>query len=102
MGDDFGPVGASPTQDAKGQKRMREDQGEERPWLKVFETLPAQLLSAYGETRYTKMSDQAVWEQMSKPLKSGAKYCSEFCSHEPERRGVAINRWLHAIMQYCR
>ena len=75
--------------------------GTQRKWLKVFETPPVQMLNAYGEAKYAKMSDPSVWEQLSKPLKSGAEYMTELCSTDPERRGVGINRFLHALISYC-
>ncbi len=43
-----------------------------------------------------------MWKNFDKPLKSGALYMTEFCSKEPERRGIAINRWLHAVLLFCR
>ena len=98
--DDFGEVSKS----AKGSgKRMREgeDQGQMRPWLKVFETLPPQLLNAYGAAKFGTLQDAEVWQHLCKPLKSGAMYCTEFCSASEERRGIAANRWLHAVVLYC-
>ena len=76
-------------------------QGEKRPWLKVFETPPAQLLNAYGRAKYTKTPDKDMWVHMSQPLKSGAAYMSELCSDQAERRGIGLNRWLHAMVSYC-
>ena len=64
--------------------------------------MPAQLLSAYGEAKFGKLSDQDVWGHLSQPLKSGAMYCTELCSKDAERRGTGINRWLHAMLSYCR
>ena len=78
-----------------------ERQGEKRPWLKVFETPPAQLLNAYGRAKYTKVPDKDMWVHMSQPLKSGAAYMSELCSDQAERRGIGLNRWLHAMVSYC-
>ena len=77
------------------------DQGQKRPWLKVFETPPAQLLNAYGRAKYTKTSDKDMWVHMSQPLKSGAAYMSELCSDQAERRGIGLNHWLHAMVSYC-
>ena len=57
-------------------KRLRStvgDKGEERVYLKVFETLPPQCLNAYGEHKISKMTDKALWEHMRKPLTSGAQ-----------------------------
>ena len=74
---------------------------EKRKWLKVFETLPPQLLCAYGEAKYAKMSDPEVWRNLSQPPKSGAMYRTELCSKETERRGIGVNRWLKADLDYC-
>ena len=76
--------------------------GATREWLKVFETLPPQLLNAYGEASFNKMGDEAVWDQMSAPLVSGAMYCTELASPKLERRGIGSNRWIDAELQFCR
>ena len=70
-------------------------------WLKVFETLPSQLLNVYGPSKFAKLSDKQVWTEMQEPLKSGAAWMSEMCSKEPERRGVGINRFIHAMKTFC-
>ena len=102
MADDFGMLGAEKKgAEGKGIKRPAPDSGEQRPWLRVFETLPPQLLNAYGEAKFGKLSDAAVWVQLCKPLKSGAMYCTEFASKDVERRGIAINRWLQVLIAYC-
>ena len=80
---------------------LTKDKGKKRSYLRVYETLPPQLLNAYGPAKYPKLSDKEVWENFSKPLKSGGQYMSEMCSPETERRGVGINRWLHAMVLYC-
>ena len=72
-----------------------------REWLKVFETLPSQLLNVYGPSKFAKLSDKQVWTEMQEPLKSGAVWMSEMCSKEPERRGVGINRFIHAMKTFC-
>ena len=72
-----------------------------REWLKVYETLPSQLLNVYGPNKFAKLSDKQVWTQMQEPLKSGALWMSEMCSNEPERRGVGINRFIHAMKSFC-
>ena len=101
--DDFAELGSKVSSSKGALKRMREDddKGQARPWLKVFETLPPQLLNAYGEAKYGKLPDSEVWKNLCKPLKSGAMYCTEFCSPSEERRGIATNRWLHAMVLYC-
>ena len=64
--DDFGPIGkASKNSPDMGAKRKAEDQGEQRQYLKVFETLGPQLLNAYGEAKFTKVEDKDVWEAFS-------------------------------------
>ena len=72
-----------------------------REYLKVSETLPAQLLNVYGPSKFAKLSDKQVWTEMQEPLKSGAVWMSEMCSKEPERRGVGINRFIHAMKTFC-
>ena len=102
MGDDFGALDKVPRPLKRTSREgVLDSGGSQRKWLKVFETVPVQLLNAYGEAKYTKLSDQSVWEQLSKPLKSGAEYMTELCSTDPERRGVGINRFLHALISYC-
>ena len=100
MVDDFGAIKAQGM--ATGKSGTKPDSGQKRSWLKVFETLPPQLLNAYGEAKFAKTSDADVWKHMCEPLKSGAMYMTEFCSKDPERRGIAINRWLHAMLLFCR
>ena len=101
--DDFGSLGGAVSVAEKKNKRdgVLDSGGSKRKWLKVFETPPVQMLNAYGEAKYAKMSDPSVWEQLSKPLKTGAEYMTELCSTDPERRGVGINRFLHALISYC-
>ena len=82
---------------AEKKRKLAEDKGSTRTYLKVFETLPAMLLNAYGEARYTGMSDAAVWAQLVKPLNSGAEWMTEFAAKEAERRGVGFNRWALSI-----
>ena len=98
MADDFGimdetkPKKGIPTSGTKGEKRK---------FLKVFETLPPQLLCAYGEAKFAKMADEDVWKIFSQPLKSGAMYMTELCSKDTERRGIGVNRWLKADLDFC-
>ena len=98
---DFGSVlsgAAAPVSSSK----PTEGKGEERPWLHVYETLPAQLLNAYGSAKFSRLSDETVWEGMTKPLKSGAMYMTELASVERERRGVGVNRMIHAVVLFCK
>ena len=78
----------------------RRIQGEQRKWLKVFETLPVTLLNAYGEARYVKMTDEAVWADMVKDQRSGAMFMTELASEDAERRGIGFNRWCLAFRMY--
>ena len=100
MVDDFGSLGSKVSEHAAKKARVMAEGGTERPWLKVFETLPPQLLNAYGEAKYTRMPDEKVWDSFSTPQKTGAKYMTELCSNEKERRGVGINRFLHTVISY--
>ena len=77
----------------KGQKRKM-DEGESRAWLRVYETLPAQMLNAYGLGRYTQLTDAAVWEHMSKPLKTGALYMTEYASQDEDVAAV----WWYVVV----
>ena len=96
--DDFGPMNTPQKSD---RKRMRADeQGAEREWLRVYETGPAQMLNAYGQAKHVKLTDPVVWDAVSKPLKSGAKYMTEYASQSKERRGIAANRWLKSLLDY--
>ena len=96
--DDFGCLTQS---GIKQSSQDSKDKGQKRPRNKVFETLPPQMLNAYGPAKYAKMSDAQVWEQFNQPLKSGAMYMTEFCHKEAERKGTATNRWLHAVLLFC-
>ena len=92
--DDFGNLREKVSDPVRKKARLMEDGGSERPWLKVYETLPPQLLNAYGEAKYTRMPDEKVWDSFSSPQKTGAKYMTELCSNERERRGVGIIRFF--------
>ena len=103
--DDFADLDAKPSGKgmAKGDTRISEAAcGKKRPWLRVYETLPPQMLNAYGEAKYGKLSDAEVWKHFCQPLKSGGMYMTELFSKEDEWRGIGINRWLHAVNQYCK
>ena len=60
----------------KNGKRARDadEGGPARKYLKPWETLPAQLLNAYTRARWVDMSDRDVWEQVRKPLRTGAMW----------------------------
>jgi hypothetical protein len=68
----------------------------------VYETVPAQMLNGYGMAAFAKMPPDKVWAELNKPLKSGAKYMTELCSAEDERRGVGINRFLQVLVEYLK
>ena len=93
--------GSAPRDDSVLRKRKATDQGP-RENLRVYETMPPQMLNAYGMASYAQMPHVKVWEELNKPLKSGAKYMTELCSREDERRGVGINRWLQVFVEYLK
>ena len=105
MNSDFGNTDDSnlplAVSDGKGQKR-KGDKGEERVWLRLYETLPAQLLNVYGASAYVDKPDEEVWKHFNQPLKSGAKYMTEMCSKETERRGVGINRFVACVLEWIK
>ena len=80
-------------------KRARYDKGERRPFLRVYETAPAQMLNAYGVSKVVTMPDSAVWDALVEPLSTGARYGTELASETPERRGVGLNRACHALLE---
>ena len=86
--------------ESNGTKRARTDPPDARTWLRVYETLPAQLLNAYGIARHVSMSDEEVWGELVKPLKSGAVWMTEYAAKSAERRGVGINRFLMAVLNW--
>lgn len=101
--DDFNDCPADSHQKGMGKaaKRQKQDSGQPRFWLRVYETLPAQMLNAYGVAQYTKMGLKQVWSNLVKPLKTGAMFMTEYASEEDERRGIAANRWLLSLLTYC-
>ncbi len=98
MADDFGSLAGTGIQQSTQEPK---DKGQKRAWNKVFETLPPQMLNAYGPAKYAKMSDAEVWKHFNQPLKTGAMYMTEFCHKDVGRRGTATNRWLHAVLLFC-
>ena len=99
MAVDFGDVNLPVS---KGKRPREEVEGTQREYLKIYETLPCQLLNAYGMAKFPRLSDETVWLGMCEPLKSGAKYMTEYASLDPSRRGVGINRWLQPMIEYCK
>ena len=61
-------------------KPRKEAPGEPRPWLRVFETCPSQLLNAYGMSKVVMMPDDKVWDALTRPLTTGAMYGTELAS----------------------
>ena len=51
---------------------------------------------------YHTMDTPKIWEELNKPLRTGAKYGTELCSAEEERRGVGINRALQVLVEYLK
>ena len=100
--DDFSDTAASKTLPVSLAAAEETKKGQKRPWLKVWETLPAQLLNAYGQSKWPRMSDESVWDHMIIPLKSGAMYGTELASSDVERRGVGLNRWMYALLEFCK
>lgn len=100
MADDFGDLTGAPKLPMREAGVSGKDT-KKREFLKVFETLPPQMLNAYGPAKYARLSDEAVWKALCLPLKSGAPYMTECCSKETERRGIGINRFLHAAKLFC-
>ena len=74
----------------------------DREFLRVYETMPAQMLNAYGMAAFATMTQEKVWEDLNKPLKTGAKYMTELCSKAEERRCVGINRMLQTLVEYLK
>ena len=98
---DFAMLATAPAPSGGTVSAEKPKDQKKREWLKVFETLPSQLLNVYGPSKFAKLSDKQVWTEMQEPLKSGAVWMSEMCSKEPERRGVGINRFIHAMKTFC-
>ena len=88
--------------ETKKAKLTMDKKGEKRSYLKVYETLPSQLLNSYGLSAYVKQTDAEVWKQFSEPQQTGALWMTELCSAEEERRGVGINRFLLAMLNYTK
>ena len=61
-------------------KKQRCIEQGDREEIRVYETMPSQMLNAYGMAAFAQMGHQKVWEDLNKPLKTGAKYMTEYCS----------------------
>ena len=83
-------------------KKLKGEEPGDREELRVYETMPAQMLNAYGMAGFAQMGRQKVWEDLNKPLKTGAKYMSEYCDKKQDRRCVAGNRALQPLVEYLK
>ena len=83
-------------------KKLKGNEKGDREELRVYETMPAQMLNAYGMAGFAQMGHQKVWEDLNKPLKTGAKYMTEFCDKKQDRRCVAGNRALQPLLEYLK
>ena len=83
-------------------KKLKGEEPGDREELRVYETMPAQMLNAYGMAGFAQMGHLKVWEDLNKPLKTGAKYMTEFCSKKEDRRCIAINRMLQPLVEYLK
>ena len=81
--------GAS-SQGGPTKRQKREDTGEPRVYLRVFETAPAQMLNAFGQGQSVYLSDEKVWHALCQPLPSGAKYGTELADQEYLRKSLVI------------
>ena len=52
----------------KKAKYLHKGDGEKRAYLRVFETPPAQMLNAYGQSSFVKKTDAEVWEGLVEPF----------------------------------
>ena len=84
----LGPSDSQSSQTMNAPEKPRK--GQKRNYLLAFETLPAQMLNVYGRAKWADMEDEAVWKHMCEPLKTGGEFMTEYCSMDPERRGVAL------------
>ena len=103
--DDFGAMDQTPgmVEPETPAKRAKTTQAPaKRDWLKVWETAPAQLLNAAGQSNYPKMSPEQVWKDLGQPQRNGAVFSTEYHSQKEERRGVAVNRWLLPVIIFCK
>jgi len=90
-----------PSEEVSKKRKTIPEKGN-RENLRVYETMPSQMMNAYGMAAFARMGQDKVWEELNKPLKTGAKYMTELCSAEEERRGVGINRFLQVFVEYLK
>ena len=104
----FNPVNGDAKRKADGDagdgvsKRPKGEGPGDREELRVYETMPAQMLNAYGMAGFAHMGHSKVWEDLNKPLKTGAKFMTEYCSKKTDRRCIAINRALQPLVEYLK
>ena len=84
----------------KGKRGLEAERVRDRPYLRVWETMPVLWLNATGIAGYAALGDNSIWKLVSEPQKNGTLWMTEFASESPERRGIAINRWLYCLLQY--
>jgi len=87
---------------ADGSKKQRCIEQGDREEIRVYETMPSQMLNAYGMAAFAQMERKKVWEDLNKPLKTGAKYMTELCSQKKERRCIGLNRMLQPLVEYLK
>ena len=56
------PIVSSQASDGASKRRKAEEEGQ-REFLRVYETLPAQLLNAYGIAAYHSVDPAKIWEE---------------------------------------
>ena len=74
---------APSTQGGPAKRQKFGPDGEPRPYLRIFETAPAQLLNAYGQGQFVVLPDDKVWHALCQPLATGAKYGTELVGDQP-------------------
>ena len=70
------------TQGGPAKRQKREAEGEQRAYLRVFETAPAQMLNAFGQGQFVYLSDEKMWHALCQALPTGAKYGTELADQE--------------------
>ena len=78
------------TQGGPAKRQKREAEGEQRAYLRVFETAPAQMLNACGQGQSVYLSDEKVWHALCHALPTGAKYGTELADQEYLRNILVI------------
>ena len=81
-------------------KRRKCNEDEPREFLRVWETAPARALNAVGPSAMPGLSDEQVWDEQIKPQAGGAVFGTELASSKDERRGIGLNRWMKAVVDY--